>query len=854
MALKLLPGVAVAMLLCARLLAQDSFVPFVIPTTPSENSLITLPPCTPIQTDSPRLVARDGHFYVGDKRVKFWAVNLTFSACFPTHADAERLAGRLAAAGVNSVRFHHMDMFNWNNGIWDPADPKKLSAEALDRLDYLLDQLAKRGIYANLNLHVSRTHSKVLGLPATSNSFDKIIDIFTPELIEAQKAYARDLLTHVNAYRKVRYADDPAVGFVEISNEDSLFMWGAAGALRTLPEFYARILQAKYVAWLKDRYGTTEKLRAAWDKDASPLGENAIIDGSFAKVDDATLKNWTLEVHAENAAKLVKSADKSGGGRVEIGKADQTNWHIQLHQLNLKIKAGQYYTVQFKARADEPRTIGYYVSQSKDPWRHLGLDAGAGLTKEWKAFRSGFVASADEDAARLTFTLGAGTVAVEITDVSFRTGGREGLRKEESIEAGNIALFAEADTEARAMDQMRFLAETEKAVWDGMYAYIKKDLGCKALVTGTIVFGPLGLYGQSDMDFIDSHSYWQHPHFPGRPWDPANWVVAQKAMVDNPAGATLFRIACERLVGKPFTITEYNHSAPNDYQAECVPMFAAFGAAQDWDGVWFFDYGSVTDRQSIGGFFDVGDNPSKWGFMAAGAVAFRFGGITRLPDSSCGVLYDSADPLGLLVRYHQKCGLDMLTSPADAGRIAWKDLLRSRYFQALKPGSGATERAASGEDSALSWTVDGKGRGQFQALGPGATVWVGWASPQRASPEVTVTSPQFAAVMIVALDGQPFTKTKQVLIAACGRCENTDMQFSADRSTLGRNWGKPPVLIQAVDAEISEKRLSEGEWKLQPLGPDGKALGEPRTVQVSPGKTIPIQAKDKTMWWLLTPK
>ena len=61
-------------------------------------------------------------------------------------------------------------------------------------------------------------------------------------------------------------------------------------------------------------------------------------------------------------------------------------------------------------------------------------------------------------------------------------------------------------------------------------------------------------------------------------------------MSDDPAGATLFPLAASRLAGKPFTVSEYNHSAPNDYQAECIPQLASFAAAQAWDGVWVYSY------------------------------------------------------------------------------------------------------------------------------------------------------------------------------------------------------------------------------------------------------------------------
>ncbi len=270
----------VALLLLAAMAqaaAADDLVPFVIPQTPNPASLIALK-SPPIPVDAAPLAARDGHFWAGDRRVRIWGVNTCFGASFPTYADAGRMAARLAAAGVNSVRFHHMDTQRYPNGILDPKDPMKLSAEALDRLDYLIDQLARRGVYANINLHVGRTASEWLGLPKTGTDYDKIVGIFTPQLVEAQRQYARDLLTHVNAYRKVRYADDPAVGFVEITNEDSFFMWDGEERLRALPEFYAKILRQQYAAWLKTRYKDTAGLRAAWAKGAEPLGANMLAD------------------------------------------------------------------------------------------------------------------------------------------------------------------------------------------------------------------------------------------------------------------------------------------------------------------------------------------------------------------------------------------------------------------------------------------------------------------------------------------------------------------------------------------------------------------------------------------------
>ena len=217
--------------------------------------------------------------------------------------------------------------------------------------------------------------------------------------------------------------------------------------------------------------------------------------------------------------------------------------------------------------------------------------------------------------------------------MALRPGGQQGLLPGEDPAAGTVALFVDAPGAARERDRLRFLAETEKAYFDGMKAHVQNTLGCDALVTGTIVFGPLGLYAQSDMDFIDAHAYWRHPSFPGTPWDPSNWLVEQDAMSDDPAGATLFPLAASRLAGKPFTVSEYNHSAPNDYQAECIPQIASFAAAQDWDGVWVYSYAhdaGIWNDGYFNSFFDIANNPAKFSFMRAGAALFRDRGLQPL--------------------------------------------------------------------------------------------------------------------------------------------------------------------------------------------------------------------------------
>jgi hypothetical protein len=302
-------------------------------------------------------------------------VNLCFAANFPTHDEADRMAERMAQAGINGVRLHHMDTDVYPNGILDPAHPLQLHPEACERLDYFIARLADRGIYVNLNLHVGRAASRHLGLPDPGTGYDKMVGLFMPALIDAQKQYARDLLGHVNPYRKLRYADDPAIAFVEITNEDSLFMWNAGRSLRHLPDPYAAQVRALYAGWLREQYGSSKQLGKAWSRGAEPMAKAESHPG------------WRLEQHPGCAAVVAPPTGTEGVLRVRIARVDGVGWHLQLKQTPFALAGGRHYTVSFRARAGTARPLGYSVIQDREPWGGLGLQGSVRLEPQWQSFR-----------------------------------------------------------------------------------------------------------------------------------------------------------------------------------------------------------------------------------------------------------------------------------------------------------------------------------------------------------------------------------------------------------------------------------------------------------------------------------
>lgn len=209
---------------------------------------------------------QDGHFVKPDgSRIRFWGVHLTDwspgSVLLPAKEDIPMWAGVLSRFGVNIVRLHFLDL-SAPRGIVNASgnDSQSFDSQQLDRLDFLVSELKKRGIYMDLNLNVGRSYVAGDGVV----DFDKIrwakgTILFDPRLIELQKEYAKDLLTHVNPYTGTEYRKEPAIAIVEIVNEN-----GIGVGFRAPSPYYAEELDALYNGWLAEHRSSDglKKIRA----------------------------------------------------------------------------------------------------------------------------------------------------------------------------------------------------------------------------------------------------------------------------------------------------------------------------------------------------------------------------------------------------------------------------------------------------------------------------------------------------------------------------------------------------------------------------------------------------------------
>ena len=796
-----------------------------------------------------RILTKGGHFVEANtgRRVRFMGTNITTRAAFPTHADADRIATRLATLGFNVVRFHHIQN-GWDldgGSIWKKDRPMvEIDPKQLDKLDYFVAALKRQGVYTNLNLQTTRDYLPEMGFPPEVKGlkdYAKKIDKVDRRMIALQKDYAKSLLDRKNPYTGMAYRDDPALAFVEINNENSLVGWPnetPGQGIAEMPPYFRGEVQNAWNAWLDRSYKDEAEIEAAWTKGIGAKGAD-LLDSD---------RPWSHENQGEGDVRpIAPKANLVPGAAppfaVDVRSNPGPDWHVQVHQTGLDLKEGDTYTVTFNASSSQTTEITVNATLDEADWHNVGLSKKIALTPASRRFTMVFGAeNVRKDHARLAFVLGGARGEVLISDVQIFPG-VDGWQVTGRASDGGPYAIPDGGTAPQMRDWKRFLAETETAYSDEMRAYLRTDLGIKAnLIDTQIQWGGLtALTREAGSDFADAHFYWEHPDFPRGAWDPKDWTVRNSSMVAAMARGDddIFGLARTRVVGKPYTVSEFNHPAPSDYRVETMPVLASFAAAQDWDGFYLFEYGQTgtgmaNDR--FGGFFDTALDPVKAAFFPAAALIFRGGGLPSLPARSTAVYPSlrpwessptpsSASPL--------ETRLGMTTAP--------KDVALDRRSKAVMPRLDLKDSVWN-----FSTLADAKVAGSVGDVG-GKTTNAGgvrFVFPKGGN--------GFAAATITALDRKPLNVSSRALLTIANRAENSDMAWNAARTTVGEGWGKGPTLAEGVVSTVTLSTKSlRAVWALDARGRRSAKVPS----KVEKGRLVfRTDPKYRTLWYEIAAK
>jgi len=161
-------------------------------------------------------------------RARFHGVSLIAPTAFLEPDRADELADRLARSGINLVRLGDLDTpVGPDRSLFDDTrdDTKAFDPVALQRLDHLVAALKARGIHVALELQSNRRFRDQDGvaiaglLPAGGGP----AALFDPTITKLSLQSARTLLSRVNPETNLALKDDPALVWVTLLGEVSLF-------------------------------------------------------------------------------------------------------------------------------------------------------------------------------------------------------------------------------------------------------------------------------------------------------------------------------------------------------------------------------------------------------------------------------------------------------------------------------------------------------------------------------------------------------------------------------------------------------------------------------------------------------
>ncbi len=810
----------------------------------------------------------NGNFSVDGNPIRFWGTNLVADAAFPDKSKAWFIAGRLRKMGFNLVRFHHMDN-NWGGGslFIQGQSTRNLNPATLDNLEYLIFNLKKNNVYANINLNVSRTFNSKDGVEGADSLVDyaKGVTIFDPQLISLQKEYAKKLLTHVNPYTQLSLADDPVMAMVEIINENSLYRFWRDGKLKFFNEGgqliyrHAKMLDSLWISFLQDKYSSTVNIQKAWNENQTPAGNaNQILNGEFEFL--PVTSNWILEKHETASAEITKDNTNPFAGffsaKVNITSATGTNWHLQWKQINLSVIKDSTYLIKFFARSDVNKKIDVAVMRDNSPYTYYS-GAQFSLTPEWKEYSFSFKANETNNGqTRLSFEF-AQTGNFWFDNISLVRAGQKGLLAGESLENKNIKRIDFKDcvafSDERVKDISEFYITLQNNFYSEMKSYLKDSLHVKAPIIGTNWnVGPADLTTQAQMDYIDNHAYWDHPQFPKEPWSGYDWLINNNAMVKADGGTIPDLFAGTPVVGKPYTVSEYNHAYPNKYQAEALMFTTAYCSFHNADGIMFFDYNSSRDWETdkINSYFSINRNPVMMSLSPSCAFAFRNNYISKAKET-IEINYTAAK-VKLLPKEDGGGWAGVSLFPK---KLALLHSVRTKSFNAAATTDFTALTAFpvnpyKTDTEEITYDTDGI----LKINSPkfiGAVGFLNEFQNEQIGNLKVLNADGFAAFDWITLTDDSLSISEKSLFTISTEAQNSGMIWDGE-NTFHDKWGNAPTQVHPIQLE-AELKINADSIRIFPLTAEGKANNNLfETALPDAGNIFYVNfdlGKWKTMWF-----
>ncbi len=390
----------------------------------------------------------------------------------------------------------------------------------------------------------------------------------------------------------------------------------------------------------------------------------------------------------------------------------------------------------------------------------------------------------------------------------------------------------------------QYVVETKRASNRKIAEFLRQN-GIQLPLTGSNWWNTMAqTFTRAEFDLVDNHQYADHP---------SNGGYNQSSALKGDFARTLpLFMAPTRVFGKPFTVTEFNFCFPNIYRAEGGALFGAYSALQDWDGIYRFAWSheriknlavhpishfdiasdpiSLCTERQIALLFARGDvAPAKGRYVYAvsmpEAIKEGFGGMWT------GGLFPK--PFSALAAVSQVGSAPVLPDKALTGKFSGvsAEAAPEERFLAGNPYLAPTALTPLTAPDAQGEIVSDTGEVR---LNPAA----GSIRILTARTEALVTPPcaafagnclsagnvsSFTSLSASAMDGQPLTASRRILLFHLTNVLNSDMLFSSAELRRIESTGKLPHLVRAGSAEVSLKN-GNADLRVYAVSCTGKRL------------------------------
>jgi hypothetical protein len=440
------------------------------------------------------------------------------------------------------------------------------------------------------------------------------------------------------------------------------------------------------------------------------------------------------------------------------------------------------------------------------------------------------------------------------------------LPDKESPARGTVELPPELrERTPRMLDFQRFVTQLEQDTARWMEDYLRQ-LGYKGLVTGLDSWPSRQAdLARSRFDWVDMHGYHDENHgfAPGT-------AMTQTSALDND-GRYLRWLAASRQQGKAFSLTEYGQPFWNRFRYEASLMGPAMASLQGWDFICLHAEGAIdlslrqkASRKTAIHPYGVGIDPVTLAGETLAALLRRRGDIApaksrvlinfsgaEFAGSPVDIIEDELSSMGWLT------GVELNVSATPVPKS------REQAVSFGAPASGPVERAANQlanvrqakvgrnvdtlrkaaviearneSDASSGVFVSDTGQiklsrkdGYFRIITPRTEAIarnVPTKSPLQLGELRVLSSSEPALVAASALDDQPLSSSRSILLVLASDAQNTGMEFADAGRKVLKKLGSMPPQVRKATASLSLRTSASGTFRLQALALNGDALGD----------------------------